>query len=207
MLWRMPADPVPGKDRHMPIDTYTETSASRGGWPEIEPSLLEDGRPRRPVVPARRPAATVARLGRRHRPRCRRCRGLCRAVIAVGRGRPLRGGRARTGDVGLVRAAGAVAGAGRRAVQRQDVGAGNHSPAARHGREAAAARQRRSKNRHRRPCVRGAGRSRESQSGRRFIVARRSVGLARRSRPRRQDQGGWSRLAPGRLVRAGPRSL
>src|SRR4029077_18906114 len=51
MLWRMSADPVPGKDRHMPIDIHTETSASRGGWPEIEPSLIEDGRPAVPSFP------------------------------------------------------------------------------------------------------------------------------------------------------------
>ena len=35
----------------MPIDIYTETSASRGGWPEIEPSLLEDGQPPVPPFP------------------------------------------------------------------------------------------------------------------------------------------------------------
>jgi hypothetical protein len=35
----------------MPIDTYAGTSASRGGWPEIEPSLLEDGRPPVPSFP------------------------------------------------------------------------------------------------------------------------------------------------------------
>ena len=35
----------------MPIDTYAGTSASRGGWPEIEPSLLEDGQPRVPSFP------------------------------------------------------------------------------------------------------------------------------------------------------------
>ncbi len=35
----------------MPIDIHTETSASRGGWPEIEPSLIEDGRPAVPSFP------------------------------------------------------------------------------------------------------------------------------------------------------------
>jgi hypothetical protein len=35
----------------MPSDTHSETSASRGGWPEIEPSLLEDGRPTVPSFP------------------------------------------------------------------------------------------------------------------------------------------------------------
>ena len=35
----------------MLIDIHTETSASRGGWPEIEPSLIEDGRPAVPSFP------------------------------------------------------------------------------------------------------------------------------------------------------------
>jgi len=35
----------------MPDDTPSDTSAYRGGWPEIEPSLLEDGRPLVPSFP------------------------------------------------------------------------------------------------------------------------------------------------------------
>src|SRR6476620_6311353 len=44
MLWLIPADPVPGKDRHMPIDIRAGTSASRGGRPGTEPGRGGSGK-------------------------------------------------------------------------------------------------------------------------------------------------------------------
>ena len=191
----------------MPIDIHTETSASRGGWPEIEPSLIEDGRPAVPSFPldvlpqpwrgwvadaahgAGAPEDYVAQS------LLAAVAGLCgagvRAQVTAAWSEPLVLWQALVG----------APSSGKTSALETD------SPAARHGRETAATGQRRSKDRGSRPRVRGAGRSRQSQPGRRSIVARRSVRLARRSRPRRQEQGGWSRLASGRLVRAGPRGL
>ena len=191
----------------MPIDTHAETSASRGGWPEIEPSLIEDGRPAVPSFPldvlpqpwrgwvadaahgAGAPEDYVAQS------LLAAVAGLCgagvRAQVTSAWSEPLvlwqaLVGAPSSGKTSALETIRQPLATVEKLLQR-DSGARRIVIAD--------------------PAFAALAASRESQSGRRLIVARRSVGLARRSRPRRQDQGGWSRLAPGRLVRAGPRSL
>ena len=162
------------------------SAGAPAGWPALDPSLLEDGRP---VVPAF-PLDTLPQpwrewvsdtAVRRRRP------GRLRGASRAGRGRrPVRGRREGLRDAVMVGAAGPVAGAGRRAVGRQDAGPRRDRPPARQRREAAAAGQRRRgqpRASRGRPCARrkarrARGRSRRADtircrpSARRVAVAR-----------------------------------
>ena len=147
---------------------------------------------RRPPGPARLPAAVaaavVARLGGRDGARRGRAGRLHRAGLAgVGRRRQRRG-RPGAHHRDVARAPDPVAGAGRRAVERQDAGARGAAPPARRHREddgAGQARPRRDRSRHR---TARAARGGKQAAGRRAAVARRArrlAGGAGLQRPRR----------------------
>ena len=121
----------------------TDFCRSTGRVARARPEPAGGRPPRRARLSPRYRAPTVARVGERYRLRRRRP-GRLRGASRAGRGRgPVRGRREGLCDAVVVGAAGPLAGAGRRAVGRQDAGPGRDRPPARQRREVAAAGQRR----------------------------------------------------------------